>query len=93
MYSIGFAIKFNPMIHGGHNCDYLIPHFIHHVSYTADEFYNDEYLEYMDSIIGDDKELKIIYTYELPTGESCAVDKTVYLRILQRRIKKRYSLN
>lgn len=93
MYSIGFAIKFNPVIHGGANRDYLISHYIHHVSYTAAEFFNDEHVEYMDAIIGDDNELKIIYTYELPTGESCAVDKTHYLRILQRRIRKRYSLN
>jgi hypothetical protein len=105
MFALGFADLFNPRIHGGENRDYLNGKFLCMMTFTPQEIADDEYIQYMLNmrrahIAIQEHEynmehqhkmfrLKLLKIEELPTGEHICVDKTTYLRQLQRQIRRR----
>lgn len=108
MYSLGFADVFNPLLHGGTNNDYLRGRLLCMMSFTPDEIAHDNHIEFAlnmrrahraiqeheYNLQHQDKlfRLRLLKIEELPTGEHICVDKTTYLRQLQRRIRARQNI-
>ena len=105
MFVIGFSDLFNPLLHGGENCDYLEGQFLCMMSFTPEEISCDNHIEYALNMRRTHRaiqehrynmehqdrmfRMRLLKIEELPTGEHICVDKTTYLRQLQRRIRLR----
>jgi hypothetical protein len=107
MYKIGIADLFNPLLHGGENREYLKGKFLFMDGFDFGEIEDGEHYDYLhgmkmahsrihqheynpthkDQIF----QLKLLKIEEYPTGETVCVDKTHYIKILQRRIRNRYN--
>lgn len=103
MFAIGIADIFNPLLHGGENRDYLKGRFLCMMTFTPQEIAERQHIEFIldmrrAHIITPEHEYntehrnklfqpRLLKIEELQTGEHVCIDKTTYLRQLQRRIR------
>lgn len=104
MFAVGIADVFNPILHGGDNRDYLKGHFLCMMTFTPQEIAEGQHIEYAldmrrSHLVVQEHEYNTEYQNKmfrprllkvivLPTGEHICIDKTTYLRQLQRRIRR-----